>query len=159
MLPATNLRVAKEREVKFYEAERTIKAPADKVWQVLTDAASYTSWDSAIVKVEGELAPGSTMKIYSTLSPNRAFPVKVATEEGKRMTWTGGMPIPGVFKGVRTFTLSEASGVTQFRMREEFSGLMLPIIWRSMPNLQPVFDQFADGLKAQAEALAQNSPQ
>ena len=37
-------------------------------------------------------------------------------------------------------------------MREEYSGPLLPLIWRSMPDLQPSFDQFAAGLKARAEA-------
>jgi hypothetical protein len=139
--------------MKYYEASRTIQAPAAKVWEVLTDSASYTAWDSGIVRVEGTVEPGSTLKIYSSISPDRAFPVKVAMpEQGKVMKWTGGMPIPGVFKGVRTFTLIESSGMTQFKMREEFTGLMLPLIWRSMPDLQPVFDQFADGLKTKAEA-------
>jgi hypothetical protein len=36
-------------------------------------------------------------------------------------------------------------------MREEFTGPMLPLIWKSMPDLGPAFDQFARGLKAQAE--------
>jgi hypothetical protein len=139
--------------MKYYEASRTIQAPATKVWEVLTDSSSYTEWDSGIVRVEGSASPGSTMKIYSSVSPNRAFPVKVTTPDpGKVMKWTGGMPIPGLFKGVRTFTLMESSGMTQFRMREEFTGLMLPLIWRSMPDLQPVFDQFANGLKAKSEA-------
>jgi hypothetical protein len=36
-------------------------------------------------------------------------------------------------------------------MREEYSGPMLPLIWRSMPDLGPWFPQFARGLKAKAE--------
>jgi hypothetical protein len=36
-------------------------------------------------------------------------------------------------------------------MREEFSGPMLPLIWRSMPDMQPSFEKFATGLKARAE--------
>lgn len=144
--------------MKYYEANRTIQAPAAKVWEVLTDSSSYTAWDSGIVKVEGEVSPGNTIKIYSAVSPSRAFPVKVAVPEpGRQMTWTGGMPVPGVFKGVRVFTLLESAGMTHFRMREEFSGLLLPLIWRSMPDLQPVFDQFADGLKEKAEAATANS--
>jgi hypothetical protein len=39
-------------------------------------------------------------------------------------------------------------------MREEFSGLMAPLITRSIPDLQPAFDQFAADLKARAEAKA-----
>ncbi len=66
------------------------------------------------------------------------------------MTWAGGMPL-GLFKGVRTFALTPEDGTTRFTMREEYSGPMLPLIWRSMPDLQPSFDQFAAGLKARAE--------
>ena len=68
----------------------------------------------------------------------------------ERMVWTGGMPL-GLFKGVRTFTLTPADGATRFTMREEFSGPMLPLIWRSMPDFGPSFEQFARGLKARAE--------
>jgi len=67
------------------------------------------------------------------------------------MTWTGGMPL-GLFKGVRTFTLTPAGDGTRFAMREEFTGPVLPLIWRSMRNLGPAFAQFAHGLKARAEA-------
>jgi hypothetical protein len=66
------------------------------------------------------------------------------------MAWTGGMPL-GLMKGVRTFTLTPADGATRFTMREEFSGPMLPLIWRSMPDMQPSFEKFAAGLKARAE--------
>ena len=138
--------------MKYYEANRSIKATPDKVWSVLTDTANYTSWDSGVVKVEGTISLGSTVKVYSSISPSRAFPVKVAElVPSQRMVWRGGMPVPGVFKGVRTFRLQEEDGGTRFEMREEFSGLMLPLMWRMMPDLQPTFDQFADGLKAESE--------
>jgi hypothetical protein len=52
---------------------------------------------------------------------------------------------------VRTFTLTAADGGTEFVMREEFTGPMLPLIWRSMPDLQPSFDAFADGLARETE--------
>ena len=39
-------------------------------------------------------------------------------------------------------------------MREESSGPLLPLIWRSMPDLGPSFDRFAAGLKARAEAAS-----
>jgi hypothetical protein len=61
------------------------------------------------------------------------------------------MPL-GLFKGVRTFTLSPTgAGATAFTMREENTGLLLPLIWRSMPDLAPSFSQFAAGLKERAE--------
>ena len=132
--------------MKSYEASATIDATPDEIWSVLTDGASYTSWDSAVTRLEGTIAPAEKLKVYSEANPTRGFPVKVtAFEPSSRMEWTGGMPL-GLFKGVRTFTLTPApNGSTTFRVREEYTGPMLSLIWRSMPDLQPSFDKFAPG--------------
>jgi hypothetical protein len=45
----------------------------------------------------------------------------------------------------------QPDGTTRFDMREEYSGLMLAMIGRSIPDLQPSFNQFAQGLKRHAE--------
>jgi hypothetical protein len=138
--------------MKHYETSATIDAPPEAVWAVLTDLGSYTTWDSGIERVEGTIAPGATIKVYSKVSPGRAFPVEVAElVANQRMVWRAGMPL-GLFKGVRTFRLTPQGAATRFDVREEFSGPLLGMIWRSMPDLQPSFDQFARGLKAQAEA-------
>ena len=71
-------------------------------------------------------------------------------EPARRLVLTGGMPL-GLFKGVRTYTLTPEGTGTRFHMREEFSGPLLNIIWKSMPDLQPSFDEFAAGLKAKVE--------
>jgi hypothetical protein len=39
-------------------------------------------------------------------------------------------------------------------MREEYSGPMLRAIWKSIPDLGPSFQQFADGLKNRVESVA-----
>jgi hypothetical protein len=138
--------------MKSYESSATIDASPDAIWKVLTDAPAYAAWDSGVDRVEGTIAPGEKIKVHSQANPGRAFPVKVTDyQPGRSMTWSGGMPI-GLFKGVRTFTLEPQDGrATRFRMREEYSGPLLPLIWRSMPDLGPAFEQFARGLKARAE--------
>ena len=140
-------------ELKAYEASAVIEAPADRVWSILADGSHYPDWDSGVIRLEGRIAPGERLKVTSEANPKRAFPVRV-TElvPNQSMRWSGGMPL-GLFKGVRTFTLSpEHDGrATSFRMREEYSGPLLGMIWKSMPDLQPSFDKFARGLKAHAE--------
>jgi len=138
--------------MKFYEASRTIRANPDAIWVILTDGAGYSLWDSGVVRVEGRIAPGEKIMVVSEANPSRAFRVKV-TEfvPGRKMVWSGGMPL-ALFTGVRTFTLDSAGGETSFKMREEYRGPLLPMIWRSMPDLQPSFDKFADGLKRRAES-------
>jgi hypothetical protein len=140
--------------VKSYESTSHIQADPDAVWRVLADANAYPTWDSGVKSVEGTVAPGEKIKVVSEANPGRALPI-VVTEmvPGERMTWTGGMPL-GLFRGVRTFTLTPEDGGTRFRMREDYTGPLLPLIWRSMPDLGPSFEQFARGLKARTEATA-----
>jgi len=65
---------------------------------------------------------------------------------------SGGMPL-GLFKGKRMFTLSpQGNGTTKFNMREEYTGPLLPMLWRSIPDLGPSFNQFANGLKQRVES-------
>ena len=138
--------------MRAYEATATINAPPERIWAILTDGAAYADWDSGVDRVEGRIAPGETITVYSKASPGRAFPVKVTdVVPNQQMTWSGGMPL-GLFRGVRTFRISPAGdGATRFHMREEYTGPLLPMIWRSMPDLGPSFEQFAKGLKARAE--------
>ena len=138
--------------MESYEVSRTINARPETVWKYLTDTGGYTTWDSGVERVEGSIAPGSKIKVFSKISPGRAFPVKVTELTAPaKMTWTGGMPF-GLFKGVRTFILTrESEVVTRFDMREEFTGPLLSMIWKSMPDLTSSFEQFATGLKEKSE--------
>jgi hypothetical protein len=62
------------------------------------------------------------------------------------------MPL-GLFVGQRTFSLTpQAGGAVKVHMREEFTRLMAPLITRSIPDLTPTFDEFAQCLKKAAEA-------
>lgn len=139
--------------MKYYEATSVIEADPDAIWAILTDGLNYPNWESGVERVEGRIASGEKIKVVSEANPGRAFPVKVTEfSPARRMTWTGGMPL-GLFKGVRTFSLSpQGDGATKFTMREEYSGPFLPLIWRSMPDLDPSFQKFARGLKSRAEA-------
>ena len=139
--------------MKAFATKISIRATPERVWALLTDAAGYTRWNNTVNQVDGRIAPGERVTVHPKINPGRAFPVKVVEfEPSRRMVWTGGMPL-GLFKGERTFTLQPSSnGSVEFSMREEYSGLMAPLIGRSIPDLQPAFDEFASDLKRAAEA-------
>jgi uncharacterized protein YndB with AHSA1/START domain len=140
--------------MRSYESTATITATPDEVWRVLVDGRTWPSWDSGVTAVEGAIAPGGTVRIRTEVAPGRAFPVRVtAFEAPSRLEFTGGMPL-GLFRGVRTYTLTPDGAGTVFRMREEYTGPLLGPIWRSMPDLQPSFDRFAAGLKRRVESGA-----
>jgi hypothetical protein len=139
--------------MRYYEATSVIDASPEAVWAVLSDGAAWPAWDSGVDAVEGKIAPDETIKIRSKAAPGRAFPVTVTRfEPPAHLRFSGGMPL-GLFRGVRTYEVSSgADGHATFRMREEYTGPLLPLIWRSMPDLGPSFEQFARGLKQRVES-------
>ena len=138
--------------MKNFSVTVSIRSTPERIWALLTDAAEYTRWNNTVEQVDGQIAPGQRVTIRPKANPGSAFPVKVtAFESPQRMVWTGGMPL-GLFRGERTFMLiPDLNGGTEFSKREEYSGLMAPLICRSIPNLQPAFDEFAGDLKRAAE--------
>ena len=136
-----------------YAVTRTINAPADRVWALLTDASGYTSWNPTIVSLDGTIAVGERISLVSTVNPKRAFKLNIVEmSEPNKMVWADGMPL-GLFRGERTFTLaSNAAGGTEFTMREVYTGLLAPLITKTIPDMTESFGQFADGLKQAAES-------
>jgi hypothetical protein len=138
--------------MKSFSASGNIKASPDAIWKILTDAPNYPTWDPGVLRIEGTIAKGQSVTAYTKLSPNRAFPAKI-TEfvPGQKMTWVGGMPL-GLFKGVRTFTLTaKGNANTDFTLREDYGGPLLPLFAGSIPDLSQSFEDFVTGLKARAE--------
>lgn len=134
-----------------YSATTTINASPERVWQALTDASAYPRFDPNAIRIEGTIAAGQTIKAYSKLSPDRAFPVKVSVfEPNKHMEWSSGMPL-GLFKGVRAFTITPQGSSVKFTVKEDFSGPMLGMFKRSIPDMNEPFKLFVDGLKAYVE--------
>lgn len=138
--------------MKSFATSIHIDASAERVWAILADGARWTDWNTTIDRFEGRIAPGETVKLHVKANPGRAFPVRVAALAAPNsMTWTGGMPL-GLFKGERVFTITpEGTGVS-FSMREQFTGPLSVLIGRSIPDLQPSFDEFAASLKKAAES-------
>ena len=105
-----------------------------------------------MIRREGTIGPREKIMAYTTISPDRAVPVTVTDlTPPQQMVWDGGMPL-GLFKGVRAVALSpKADGITKVTLRDELSGLLLPLFGRSLSDLNPPFDAFVAGLKQRAE--------
>jgi len=136
-----------------FHAARRIAAPPDRVWALLVDLPSWRDWNPTVVSIEGDVTPGGTVRLVSTVNERRTFALRV-TEliPPQRMVWASGMPL-GLFRGVRTYSLVPAVGDvgTDFAMTEVYSGALAGLIGRSIPDLDPSFEAFADAIKAAAE--------
>ena len=137
--------------MKDYQIATTIDAPPEAVWQILTTELPDDPNPFGILQFAGEISEGAKIKIWSEVDPKRAFSLRVTKlSEPNTMIWRGGMPL-GLFTGTRTFKLSSAANGTAFKMREVFSGPLSGPICKSIPDLTPSFQKFADALKRKAE--------
>ena len=135
-----------------YTVSRRIDAAPERVWALLTDAASYRNWNKAVLSIEGAIAKGSTISLVSIANPKRTFKLHVTEMSAPtRMVCSDGMPL-GLFKGERTYLVQPREGVTHFEMTEEYTGLLAGLFTKAIPDLTESFSTFADGLKTAAEA-------
>ena len=140
----------REEAMKAFSTNARIRSTTERVWRTLMDTGGWPALDSSIDRVDGTPALGATVTVHGKVG--RAFPLKVVDfVPNQRMVLAGGMPL-GLFKGQRTYTVtSEGDGTVTFAMREAFSGPLAPLITRSIPDLQPSFDEFAANLKKRLE--------
>ena len=128
-----------------------IKASADSIWKLLTDAAKFPSWNSTVTSIDGTIAAGEKLALRVPAAPKRVFKPKVVVfEPGVQMVWSEG--VAPMFKGVRTYTLAPKSdGTTQFTMTEVLRGLVVPMAKGSLPDFAPIFETYAADLTRAAE--------
>lgn len=148
--PATLTGAGYSGGVKFVEAEALINAQSSTVWDVITDAGNLPVWESGVTEIRGEIRNGSVIRIRNASAGKRAFRLRVQLMPGEVMTWKGGMPF-GLFTGLRTFRLTPQGSVTHLSVREEFTGPLVPALWKRMPDLQPELDAYLKAAKARAE--------
>ena len=130
--------------------EVNIRAAAERIWSLLTDAKGFPRWNSTVTNIEGEIREGGRLRLHVPGTSRTFTPTVSGFVANQHMTWTGGFA--PMFTGVRTFELKPRSdGSTNFVMEERFSGLMLPLVKGSMPDFGPVFASYANDLKRAAE--------
>jgi hypothetical protein len=131
----------------------TIRASRERVWEILTDAAGYAEWNPEIVGIEGRMALGERIRARVKVGGGaiRVVPLRVtAFEAPSRMEWTGGLPL-GLFVGRRIFTVTPRDAKVEFCMLVQMSGLLAPLIVKSVGDRQPEIDSFSSALKVRAE--------
>ena len=151
MIPMTGRATKSKTTFRMaYAVGANIKAPASRIWALLTNAKGFPQWNSTVQSIEGTIAPAQKIKLYAKIAPGRAFNLTVSEfVPDQRMVWSDGNFL---FRGVRTYTLTpHADGSTNFTMAESFSGAMLPLIAGSLPDFAPEFEKFAADLKRTAE--------
>lgn len=133
-----------------------IDAPAERVWQVLTDFRRYPQWNPFIRRIDGKADVASQLDVLIEPhggKPMRFRPTIVAARPPRELRWLGRLLLPGVLDGEHRFVV-EQLGEKRARLihEERFSGLLVPFFARALKrNLSRGFDAMNLALKRTAE--------
>ena len=113
-----------------------VNAPAAVVWEVLTDLERYAEWNPFVIEAAGEVVVGARLTVRIRPPGGRATrfrPTVTAAEPERRFAWLGRLfGVPGLFVGAHRFELEPAGGATRLVQAEDFRGLLVPLVSRSL---------------------------
>jgi hypothetical protein len=141
---------------KQLHSDIEIGAKPERVWQVLTDLASYSDWNPFITRAEGTARTGERLTLHMQPPGGRVMtfrPTVLEADPGRRLRWLGHLFVPGLFDGEHRFTI-EPLGEHRVRLvqQEQFRGLLVPLLARSLDqHTLPGFQQMNQALKLRAE--------
>lgn len=122
-------------KTKTIQTEIIIEAPAERVWQILTNLKAYSLWNPFIIKSEGEIKTQAKLK-HVMLNGQKKFtfkPIVQRVEENHYFDWIGRLFFPGIFDGHHFFKI-EKMNENQVKLvhGEEFSGLLSGFLFKKI---------------------------
>lgn len=141
--------------MKEIRTEIDIRAPVEKVWDLLTDFKNFELWNPFIRKIEGTPSLGTKIKIHlrTSAGKSRTYQPKITKlEPFKELRWFGKSTIPGIFNGERIFILEPIeSNQIRFIHKEIFTGLLVHLVGNRLDK-----DMYSSFISMN-EALKENS--
>lgn len=137
--------------MESFEAQTVILAPSSIVREILTDQGNYPVWKSGIAEIAGDIVHGAKIRVRLT-GGKRSLPLRVKRFDGQRMVWTGRRAL-GLLTFVRTFTVTDHSGLTLLKVRDTFSGPLQKLLRRTTDGTPPPLSEFVDEVKFRSELL------
>jgi hypothetical protein len=142
--------------MKELRTEIEIQAPAERVWQLLTDFASFPQWNPFIRRASGEAKTGVRLEVRIQPSGARGMtfrPTVLKAEPNRELRWLGRLLIPGLFDGEHIFTIEPlGANRVRFVQQEIFTGLLVPLFARGLDaDTRRGFEEMNQALKVRAE--------
>jgi hypothetical protein len=125
------------------------------VWDVITDFAAYPQWNPFITSLEGELRQGARLRATFKLAgrkPQTFRPTVTVVEPGRQLTWLGRLAIPKLFDADHELAVAPVDGGTEFVHREDFRGLLVPLLSKLLTATHRAFVAMDAALASRAES-------
>jgi demethylmenaquinone methyltransferase/2-methoxy-6-polyprenyl-1,4-benzoquinol methylase len=140
--------------VRLVAAEIEIAAPAQRVWEILTDFAAYRQWNPFMPRLDGEVRVGARLRARLVVGGAPALRPRLRVtrvDPGRELRWVGRGPL---VRGERTMRILPLDGGrVRFAQRTEFTGPITPLLgW--LDRYRPGMEAMNAALKARAEGAS-----
>lgn len=134
-----------------------INAPAQLVWEVITDLPRYGEWNPFVLECQSTLMPGEAinMKVKLGSKLQAANEVMLENVAGKRLAYRMKPVPPGALSSFRSHDIeSLGTDRTRYQSHFELLGWMMPLVRGLMgKHLEAGFAGMTDGIQQRAEQL------
>lgn len=135
-----------------------IHAPAEVVWQVLTDFPDYPAWNPFVTRIAGDLEKGAQLSLTFVVPPRGPRTVRtiiLAVRTDRELRWLGHLMPFGACDGEHFFELEPLHGArTKLIHGERFTGWLVEIIGDVLiRGVQKQYRAMNAALKERAEAI------
>ncbi|WP_433683524.1 SRPBCC family protein [Nocardia sp. CA-119907] len=140
------------------DATVEIDAPAELVWQVITDLPRYGEWNPFCIEARSTLVPGEPIDMLVALSgsgPRRQREWMVSHTPGTEFSYSM-KPVPlGTLHSLRSHKVTPLGpDRTRYESHFELSGWLHPLVIALLgKNLRRGFAGMTEGIQRRAESL------
>lgn len=128
--------------MKEITTEMALDAPAERIWELLSDFALYPEWNPLFTKAVGPTGAGDSFELMVELpgvGPFTVQPTMLVAERESRLCWQSSMFCQAVLGWKFSYELKPISNERlRFIQRSEFGGVLAPLFGFAMAK--PVTD-------------------
>jgi hypothetical protein len=133
-----------------------IDAPADRVWEILTDFGDYPRWNPFIVEAAGDLRQGGRLELAIRPPGRKATTFKphvLEWQPPRRFAWLGRLGVRGIFDGKHIHEVEQlGENRSRYTQREQFNGVLVPFMKGILRDTEKGFEMMNEALKTGVES-------
>ena len=151
-----------QRAVEFRTG---VKAPAELVWEVISDFSTWKDWNPVHPRMEGEMRIGTTLTVDLVLGEGQATTIQPIVQDWvpfEQLHWRT-KRLRGFVTAIRYLEIENMGPVNStFSNGELFMGPLVRLVGRDeRRRLRAAYTRMGEAVRARAEALwsqRQNTP-
>lgn len=142
--------------MKTVSTEITIDAPAEEIWNILSDLNQYATWNPFIIYVKGSFKEGQKLSVIQKPPGEkpRLFKRRISKiKKPHEFHWQGKLLIPGLFDAEHIFEIKPIDKEhSRFIHKIHYSGFLTSLLWNRIEwSLKAGFNKMNQALKELAE--------